>query len=253
MVPTMFKKALAAGAIAATAAAGVGVSYAATNPDTPSATSGSTPNSAQDTRHVRHPRLVRAAMNTAADTIGISVADLRSALRDGKTVADVASEHGVEAQAVVDAIVSKGTQRIDEALANGEITQAQADQAKAKLATAAATFVNETPHPRPGIDRRRVRQGVLKTAADTIGVSEADLRAALRDGQSIADVATAHGVEPQTVVDALVAAGTQHIDQALANGRITQERADAAKAKLAERAAQVVDAHRGTDAAATPA
>ena len=41
----------------------------------------------------------------------------------------------------------------------------------------------------------------------TIGISEDDLRAALQDGQTLAEVATANGVEPQAVIDALVRGG----------------------------------------------
>jgi hypothetical protein len=53
----------------------------------------------------------------------------------------------------------------------------------------------------------------LDTAAKTIGVSEQDLRSALRDGKSVADVATEHGVAGEKVVDALVAEATAKLDQ----------------------------------------
>ena len=43
--------------------------------------------------------------------------------------------------------------------------------------------------------------------ADTIGIPVEDLVAALKDGQSIAQVAEANDVERQAVVDALVAHG----------------------------------------------
>src|SRR5947209_1984947 len=46
----------------------------------------------------------------------------------------------------------------------------------------------------------------LSVAATTIGISEADLRSAIESGQTIAQVAQAHGVDPQTVIDAMVAA-----------------------------------------------
>lgn len=45
----------------------------------------------------------------------------------------------------------------------------------------------------------------LGVAAQAIGVSETDLTAAMKQGQSVAQVAQAHGVAPQTVIDALVA------------------------------------------------
>ena len=61
-------------------------------------------------------------------------------------------------------------------------------------------------------------------AADKIGVDPKDLIAALRNGQSIADVANSKGVNPSDVVTAIVDAGNQRIDQAVSNGHLQQDR-----------------------------
>jgi hypothetical protein len=73
----------------------------------------------------------------------------------------------------------------------------------------------------------------LSVAASTIGVSDADLRSALQSGQSIADVATAHNVDPQTVIDALVADAKQHLADDVSSGRLTQAQADQMSSDLA--------------------
>lgn len=72
----------------------------------------------------------------------------------------------------------------------------------------------------------------LSVAANTIGVSEADLRTALQSGQSIADVANAHNVDPQTVIDALVTDAQQHLADDVSSGRLTQAQADQISADL---------------------
>ena len=77
--------------------------------------------------------------------------------------------------------------------------------------------------------------------ADTIGISRADLRDALKSGQTIRQVATDHGVDPQAVVDAALAALNGRVDEAVANGRISAERGDTIKGKAAERAPQLLD------------
>jgi hypothetical protein len=82
---------------------------------------------------------------------------------------------------------------------------------------------------------------VLDTAAETLGVTAEELRAFLRGGQSLAGVAAAEGVDRQALVDALVAAASEHVDEHLTNGAITQDQADARKAGLAERVAELVD------------
>src|SRR5262245_30163160 len=51
----------------------------------------------------------------------------------------------------------------------------------------------------------------LEAAAEAIGITEEELLAALQDGQSIAQVAEANGVDVQTVIDAMVAAATEKL------------------------------------------
>ena len=52
-------------------------------------------------------------------------------------------------------------------------------------------------------------------AAEAIGITEDELRAALEDGQSIAQVAEANDVDVQTVIDAMVAAATERLEAAI--------------------------------------
>lgn len=84
----------------------------------------------------------------------------------------------------------------------------------------------------------------LSVAAKTIGVSDDDLRSALRSGQSVADVANAHGVDPQTVIDALVADAQQHLADDVSSGRLTQDQADQISADLATHITDAVN-HAG--------
>ncbi len=86
----------------------------------------------------------------------------------------------------------------------------------------------------------RLVSAVIKTAADTIGVEPRELLNQLRQGKSIAEVATEHGVDPQAVVDAVVAKANERIDQAVADGKLSSERAAQIKEKLSERVTQLV-------------
>jgi hypothetical protein len=66
----------------------------------------------------------------------------------------------------------------------------------------------------------------LSAAATALGLSEADLRAQLRAGKSLATVAKEKGVAVEKVVDALVAEAQQRLAGAVAAGRLTQAQAD---------------------------
>src|SRR5438105_4632830 len=89
--------------------------------------------------------------------------------------------------------------------------------------------------------RHRVRALVRKVVIETIGIDRATLRRELRRGQTIADIATANQVDPQTVVDALVGAVTTKLDAAASAGRITTERAQAIEARLPARFTKLVN------------
>jgi hypothetical protein len=109
------------------------------------------------------------------------------------------------------------------------------------------TQEDELPADRPFMDGRgpgghgMMLGGGLEIAADALGMTESELLSALQDGQSIADVAEEQGVDVQEVVDALVAAATERLDEAVEEGRVDEERADEIKADLPERIAAMVE------------
>jgi hypothetical protein len=93
--------------------------------------------------------------------------------------------------------------------------------------------------PHPAL-RRAIRRGVVKVTSDTLGVSRADLVAALKSGKSISDYATSLGKKPQDVVTALVNAANAKIDQLVANERITSDQGATAKSKVPDRVDKLV-------------
>jgi urease gamma subunit len=163
----------------------------------------------------------RGGLADVAEAIGISTDDLRAALRDGQTLAEVAEANDADPQQLVDLLVANGTERLDAAVAAGRIDQATADERKASLPDRSADLVNGEleRHPR----RHPGRAAAIRTAAEAIGIDADELRAALRDGQTIAQVAEANGVDPQDVIDALVAQATGRITKVV-NGDTVRQR-----------------------------
>lgn len=99
-------------------------------------------------------------------------------------------------------------------------------------------------HPR----LRQLLRQEGEVAAEVIGISTTELRDALKDGQSVAEVAEANGVDPQGVIDAIVADLDGRLDQAVADGKLTQERADRVSERLPSRVEKLVNRHRGDQA-----
>jgi len=92
-----------------------------------------------------------ADLDAAATAIGISEDDLRTALQSGQSLAAIAQAHGKTAQDVIDALVADAKTHIDERVASGDITQAEADQKLADLTDRITAMVNgELPLRGPG-------------------------------------------------------------------------------------------------------
>lgn len=178
-------------------------------------------------------------LEAAAEALGISEDDLRAALEDGQTIAEVAEAQGVDVQEVIDAMVAAANENIDEAVA----------ELRDELPDRITDLVNEGfPEGRGPGGGHRIGFGFFATldaAAETIGITEDDLRDALRDGETIAEVAEAQGVEPQTVIDALVADATTRIDDAIADGELDADQAAELKEDLPERMANLVNGEGG--------
>ena len=78
------------------------------------------------------------------ETLGIDVATLREQLQAGSSLADIAAAQGVDVQALIDTLVTEGSERIDEAVAAGRIDEAEAATRKADLETRVTEMVNKT-------------------------------------------------------------------------------------------------------------
>jgi hypothetical protein len=81
--------------------------------------------------------------------------------------------------------------------------------------------------------------------AQAIGITEADLTAALAKGQTVAQIAQAHGVSAQKVIDALVADGKSELADLVKTGKITQAQADSEQADVVQRATDQVNGTHG--------
>lgn len=76
---------------------------------------------------------------------------------------------------------------------------------------------------------------------ETLGIDIAELREQLQAGSSLADIATAQGVDVQVLIDTLVTEGNERIDEAVAAGRIDEAEATTRKAELETRITEMVN------------
>ena len=84
----------------------------------------------------------------------------------------------------------------------------------------------------------------LEAAATALGMTSDELKTALADGSSLADVAASKKVAVQKVIDAIVVDEKAEIAQAVTDGKLTQAQADALQAKVIEHVTAIVNGER---------
>jgi len=94
----------------------------------------------------------------AAEYLGLTQEELRTQLRDGKSLADIAkATNGKSVEGLKAALKAKLTERLDQAVKDGHLTQAQRDKIAADLDERIDDVVNLTPPDRPAGPKFRWR------------------------------------------------------------------------------------------------
>lgn len=160
----------------------------------------------------------------------------------GNFLQRVAEKLGITLEQLQSAIQSAALDAVDEAEAEGRITAEQADKARERIESGQGLRgLFERRHERREHRRDLVRKGIVESAAEAMGMTFDELKAELQAGDSIADVAAEQGVSVDVVKEAITADAEAKLDEAVANGRITQERADELLSKLTEHLDDIVN------------
>ncbi len=159
----------------------------------------------------------------AAELLGITPEEFIEQVRAGSTPVEIAASLGVDADTLVQGVVSALLTQISEDLPGRIAAWADGERLEGQ---------------RSG-QHRGAR--VLGQAAEFIGVSIQALVTALQEGQTIADVAAANGSSGDAVIAAAVAEAEARLAEKVAAGELTQEEADARLAEITERVTERVN------------
>ena len=153
-----------------------------------------------------------------ADALGITVEELEAYHENGTRLPEIAEELGVDIDSVKATIEAAKTDAVNQAVADGEITQEQADQLLS------------------GEGRRGGRGGLMAqifdrdakhaVVANALGITVDELEAYHEDGTRLPEIAEELGVDIESVKAAVETAKTDAVNQAVEDGTITQEQAD---------------------------
>ena len=153
-------------------------------------------------------------------------------------VADAAKQLGIEPAKLSAALKKALENRVDAAVAAGRLTRAEGDALKARIESGEAPLFPLGGHHRDGF---RHHGPNLDAAATYLGLTEQQLRTELEGGETLAQVAKAHGRTVEGLVQAVVDSAKEKLDAAVTAGRLTRAEADSMLAHLEERIADFVN------------
>jgi hypothetical protein len=161
--------------------------------------------------------------------------------REQAVLADAAGRLDVDAGELRDALGAAQDAQLDAEVKAGRLTQAQADAIK-QMRERSGLVLGGPGHPGGRHERGfGVRGGpgrgpgeILGAAAKALGITEARLMRQLRDGRSLQEIAKASGKDYADVRAAIRAAVKADLDEAVKDGDLTQEQADAMLEHLSE-------------------
>ncbi|MGI9599315.1 MAG: hypothetical protein ACR2QK_24340 [Acidimicrobiales bacterium] len=176
------------------------------------------------------------------EALGLSREEIRAGFEDGKTLAEMAEEQGISADALSSALVASITEAVEQAVADGKI---DADKAQERLAEVEANideFINKDPADfergqrmgRHGHHRFGKLGAATEEVEELLGLSGEEIRAAMAEGASLADIAEQQGVSVEELSALLVAGIEDRIDEAVESGKLDPDRAGEIKDGLDE-------------------
>jgi hypothetical protein len=89
-------------------------------------------------------------LDAAAEYLGLSQDELRTSLMEGQTLAEIARAEGKSVDGLVDAMVADARERLDQAVEDGRLTEAQRDEIASTLEERITAKVNGELRGRPG-------------------------------------------------------------------------------------------------------
>jgi Arc/MetJ-type ribon-helix-helix transcriptional regulator len=183
---------------------------------------------------------------------GAAIAASGGSSSTGQSFLDSVARHlGISSQRLEDATRAAAIDQVDAALEEGKITKAEADELKARIES------GEVPPllgpgllfgHRLGPEGHGFRHGPpvffgenLSAAADYLGLTEAQLRAKLNTGQTLAQIAKAQDKSVDGLKQAILAEARRKLDQLVEDDELTRAEADAMYERLESHVDDLVD------------
>ncbi len=147
----------------------------------------------------------------------------REKAKSGLTLGEIADQQDVSRDSLKSALTAAYNRQLEER--------------KQQFAEGLDAMIDAKPHTGGELGHK----GDLTAIAEALGLTADELKAQLKEGKSLADVAGDKGIDVQKLVDAQKTAIEKRVGEALQAGEITQEQADKRLAEAGEQAERIVN------------
>jgi len=144
----------------------------------------------------------KAIIEEAAGVLGIPKEKLKKSLQD-KTLAQIAKEQGISEADLVAKLKAVRIAQLDQAAASGKLTADQAARMKEKLDQHLTFLVNQNLNKlgKHGHGHKSRMLPAPDKLASILGVTEDELKAQLKEGKSLAEIAASKGISKEQLVE----------------------------------------------------
>lgn len=188
----------------------------------------------RDRRQNRRSGRSEARSEAVSEALGLSSEEIRQGFAEGKSLADMAEEQGVEVSVLRDALLANMTERIDTAVEEGRIDEDEAAEKLAELEARVDERLTTVPDLSERGNRRAGRSAASEALQDILGLSSDEIRAELADGKTLAEIGEEQGISAEELADTLVAAMNERVDEAVEEGHIDEDRAEEIRGRIEE-------------------
>lgn len=183
------------------------------------------------------PNFAGANSTIITDATGLTQEELRDALMSGSTIAELIEANGGDVDAVIAELVAEVTENLNER--NDATLENLEERITEQINGTYERSENGLMNGRGGFGLHTDSTVIL----DATGLTQEELRDALMDGSTIAELIEANGGDVSAVIADLVDEATTAINEKVDAGDITRERADTYLETLEER---ITDRINGT-------
>lgn len=151
-----------------------------------------------------------------ATLLGVEQSQITDALKEGQTLLQIAEAKGLSEADYVQKLTDAKTASIDAQVTAGTLTREQADQLKSGLSERLKKQIAEQGAGHQGPGRGRMPFGPMgnsEALTGILGVTQEELDADLKAGQSLADIAQTKGITKEELVSKIKDSMTESLNE----------------------------------------